>query len=383
VIPVEAILALAGRLEDAPGFDAPRQRFRRFLLDHITDLDALRTLITSCQHVPGEQHHRAMRDLMVVLGRFLGFDSAFGAYQPSPDGLRDDGRWRSPAHLQVVLDVRFDQAETGGDTLWRAAAARAAVPGADRHCVLVITMPLFAASRGVVESAVASARLEIPIAIAAPGTLLALADKVAGGRVSHADVIRLLETRMPLDFVIDLLDRGEGQSPRAEAAPGGLMPPPAVEAPACWLATVAGDLDAAPEEFLRLVVGGRHIFGVPETGAPAPVARPGDAICFHIPGRGVVGHARVLALAHGHPAIRAAHRFRQLLQLEEPRLHLETPLPLDPDTQLRLRTMSSRTSRQAPTLMKITAESYATLTAADAGRSVPAAAREALRKNGT
>jgi hypothetical protein len=187
VIPVEAILALAGRLEDAPGFDAPRQRFRRFLQDHITDLDALRTLITSCQHVPGEQHYRAMRDLMVVLGRFLGFDSAFGAYQPSPDGLRDDGRWRSPAHLQVVLDVRFDRAETGGDTHWRAAAARADAPGADRHCVLVITMPLLAANRGVIESAVASARLEIPIAIAAPGTLLALADKVAGGRVSHAD----------------------------------------------------------------------------------------------------------------------------------------------------------------------------------------------------
>ena len=39
------LLPLVGRLDAAPGFDTPRERFRRFLLEHVTDVPTARALI--------------------------------------------------------------------------------------------------------------------------------------------------------------------------------------------------------------------------------------------------------------------------------------------------------------------------------------------------
>ena len=45
-VTLDDVLALAGRLDDSGGFDAPRERFRRFLTEHATregrdDFDAI------------------------------------------------------------------------------------------------------------------------------------------------------------------------------------------------------------------------------------------------------------------------------------------------------------------------------------------------------
>jgi hypothetical protein len=208
------------------------------------------------------------------------------------------------------------------------------------------------------------AHLDFPIVIADTRTLVSLAQVVAARRLTHDDVLRVFEHEMPIDFVIELLDRGPAPAARSPEPQPAVPPPPplAEDEPSFWLATLAGDLDAAPEDFLRLVVAGRHIFGVPANGNGSPAARPGDAICFHIPGKGIVGHARVQALADAHAAIRAPHRFKQLLQIDALSLHLEKPVPLDPDTQLRLRSVPWRGARPSSTLIKMSAESYWSLT---------------------
>ena len=199
--------------------------------------------------------------------------------------------------------------------------------------------------------------------VAGAGTLVSLAEVVAAGRLSHDDVVRVFEHQMPIDFVIELL--GRAAAPVARTLEPVAVAAPRVESeeePVCWLATLAGDLGAAPEEFLRLVVAGRHLYGVPANGNGTPAARPGDALCFHIHGKGVVGHARVEALANGHAAIGAPHRFKQLLQIDDLSLHLDKPIPLDPDTQLRWRSVPWRGSRPGSTLIKMSSESYRALT---------------------
>jgi hypothetical protein len=361
---LEAILTLAGRLEDQPGFDAPRQRFRRYLREHVTQVAALGGLIEACQNAPGDQHHRALQDLVVSLGRFLGFDVTYGAYEPTPEAAIDHGGWRSRSRLQVVIHVATDAPHSGVEALERSHSLLSATPGgAARTCGLCVITP---ASGGpaTLQGVRQEPHLDFPILLAGTGTLVSLADVVANGRLTHDDVVRVFEHEMPIEFVIDLLDRsGPAPSPPPERAPSVVVPQPApAEGPSYWLATLAGDLDAEPEVFLRLVVAGRHIFGVPADGPDGPAARPGDAICFHIPGKGVVGQARVRALADGHAAIRSAHRFRQLLQLEALSLHAEAPVPLDPDTQLRLRTVQWRGSRPTSSILKMSPESYWTLT---------------------
>ena len=43
------VLALVGRLDDAPGFDTPRERFRRFLTERVTDKDLAEPILEDCQ----------------------------------------------------------------------------------------------------------------------------------------------------------------------------------------------------------------------------------------------------------------------------------------------------------------------------------------------
>ena len=70
-ITLDELLLLVGRLDDAPGFDTPRERFRRFLMERVTDVPTASALIDECQRSVGEQRHRALQDLIVVVGRLL------------------------------------------------------------------------------------------------------------------------------------------------------------------------------------------------------------------------------------------------------------------------------------------------------------------------
>ena len=106
-VSLSELLSLVGRLDSAPGFDAPRERYRRFLLEHVTDVPTSRSLIEECQRSVGEQRHRALQDLVVLVGRFLGFETIFGSYERI--GGHVDGQWRSRGLLDVVLEIRTEQ----------------------------------------------------------------------------------------------------------------------------------------------------------------------------------------------------------------------------------------------------------------------------------
>jgi hypothetical protein len=56
---VNQLLNIVGRLDDSPGFDTPRERFRRFLGERVTDAQSARIVIQECRQMSGEQNHRA------------------------------------------------------------------------------------------------------------------------------------------------------------------------------------------------------------------------------------------------------------------------------------------------------------------------------------
>src|SRR5262245_42804180 len=108
-ITLQELLPLVGTLDNRPGFDAPRERFRRFLLQHLTDIRVVAALLDQAQHALGEQNHNALQDLVTLLGRFLGFETAFGSYQPLAGSVKYDGHWNSRDRMHVVIEVRSDQ----------------------------------------------------------------------------------------------------------------------------------------------------------------------------------------------------------------------------------------------------------------------------------
>src|SRR5438876_6175697 len=108
-ITLNEILALVGRFDESSGFDAPRERFRRFLLEHVTDAGVARSLIDQSQRFIGEQAQRALQDTVVVLGRFLGFETVFGPNQRVAGIAKYDGQWRARRRLEIVLEICTDQ----------------------------------------------------------------------------------------------------------------------------------------------------------------------------------------------------------------------------------------------------------------------------------
>lgn len=361
------VLMLAGRLDDSPGFDTPRERFRRFLGEHAAEVPVIRTFIEQCQRSPGEQHRRALQDLVVILGRCLGFETTFGTYLHAPGAPPDDGHWRIRPRAHLVLEIRTDQTP-GSDLqdLSRAVAAAAEasnlVSGA-RPMGLCVVAPL-CPGRHKLEEALGDSRPDVPLRLVSLRALLTLADLVHAGRVMQPEVMRLFGSALTLDDVVDLLDRVAGAGKSGESRVSDDAGLSAREERGFWMATVAGDLSATPEELVSVVIGGRNILGVSADGRVAGAARPGDSICFYIPDRGVVGHAEVASCAQNGTGLREAHRFSRVLHLTNTELHVDQPVLPDVQTQLRLRAMRRTGDAAPPPLIRLSEQEFVALVTA-------------------
>jgi hypothetical protein len=359
-VTIDQILTLAGRLDDAPGYDAPRERFRRFLLDYVHEWPVARALIEQCQFSPDEQHRYALQELVAMLGQWLGFRVTL-----SPAG------WHARGRLNLLLDIKSNPSASADlETLAGAvaSAARALDAPAARTAGLCVLSPLYLYRDKAEESA---ARASAPVAVVALRSLVSLADMVHAGRVDRQDVARIFESNLSIDFMVGLLGQPAASRPDERPDADGAapepdpqtMPPHADDDEAqFWLAPVVPDYATRPEEFLERVVARRLTFGVADMTASGRAVQPGDRICFHIASSGVVGHARVASLAGGPGGLRDAHRFRQILHLQGLELFLAAPVPADAETQLRLRTAQlSHGHRQ--TLVRISRESFMAMTA--------------------
>jgi hypothetical protein len=68
------ILELVGSLDDAPGTDTARERFRAYLKTKIRSVSDLREYVEACFRESGDQYNRALQDLVNRLGELLGFE---------------------------------------------------------------------------------------------------------------------------------------------------------------------------------------------------------------------------------------------------------------------------------------------------------------------
>src|SRR5689334_2999527 len=152
---VNQLLGVVGRLDDNPGFDTPRERFRRFLVERITDAASARAVIAECRQVAGEQHVRALQDAVLLTGKLLGFETKYGPYQQDPDAAAVSGEWLSRRRLRVLLMICGPQTDVSHLELFSKALAVAGDPQ-DRSAVprvgLCVVTPLCAARSRIEES---------------------------------------------------------------------------------------------------------------------------------------------------------------------------------------------------------------------------------------
>jgi len=314
-ISLAELLPLVGHLDDAPGFDTPRERFRRFLLERATHPPTIQSLIEECQRSVGEQHHRVLQDLIVVVGRVLRFAVTFGVYERCDDDSSAHGRWRSAGLLDAVLQIESDHTAANLEPLARAvAASREAGDGHESTIGLCVVARQSAAS-GKLARLIAQEQFP-DIRVVSVRSLLALAAHVAADRVSHPEAVELLRTSAALDFMIDLMSRTAAVGRPDESRTNGNGHAVSDEhRPAFWVAIISGDAMVTPERWLASVIGDRHVLAVSD-GDQVRHGSPGDWVCFFLPNKGIAGHAQLASVVdHGPSVVRQGEKFGRVFRL--------------------------------------------------------------------
>ena len=356
IVNLDELLTLVGRLDDAPGSDTPRERFRRFITERVTTVGEVRALLEQSQEKLGDQRARARRDLVTVLGRFLGFEVSFGGYPPRDGAVGVEGHWRSRRRARIAIEVRsLETVGTDVEELARTVTALSAATPADleeRWVGLCVTTPFYAAARRL--ETLLSERESRNIRSVSIESLLWLAEMAVADRVAHTDVLRLLTSGPDSDFMIDLMrrltDEAAGGPTVITAVQDGPFasehdePPPHLSIVAkpdqepetgFWLASLVQDETATPEQLLEAVILRRQVLGVSDSGPFASKARRGDWVCFLILGSGIVGHGQLdTAISDASAVIRGASRFTTVFRLTSVTVY-DTPKVVTDDSAAR------------------------------------------------
>jgi hypothetical protein len=312
------LLPLVGRLDDTPGFDTPRERFRRFLLEHATQLPTIQALVEECQRSVGEQHHRVFQDLIVIVGRVLRFAVTFGAYEASVDDPSAHGRWRSAGLLDVVLQIETDHTAATLEPLARSVAGGGASGDGEEPTIGLCVVSRQSVSRGKLGGLVAQGQFR-DIRVVSARSLLALAAHVSAGRVRHAEVVELLRTSAQLDFMIDLLTRpSAGDRPNESRSESVRHSTADGAQPSFWVAVIGGDESVTPERWLASVVADRHVLAVRDGDDGPGHGSAGDWVCFFLATKGIVGHARLgPVVERGVSVVRQGEKFGRVYRLAQ------------------------------------------------------------------
>jgi hypothetical protein len=274
------ILAIVGHLDDAPGFDTPRERFRRFLLEHMTSAGVALTFLGEAQHLISEQYQRALQDTLAAAGQILGFEVLFGSYDRHGAAARHVGAWR--ARRRLIVDVRLfaDDAATDSGALARSFPPQSLEVEPETPRARLAVVAAACGSRPRIDALVVARHL--PARTMSLGSLTRLIALAASSHVGRDDVLGLFGPGPSLDELVAFVG---ASAERMRPTPPVAAPPRVPSGPAHW-AYVARDqeADVTPEMAPTVLTAAAH------AGDPPPVSA-GDLVAILVPTQGVVAQA--------------------------------------------------------------------------------------------
>jgi EVE domain len=337
------ILALVGKLDDTPGNETARERFRLFLKENVHEVGQIRDYIEECLRSSGDQYNRALQDLVNYLGDFLGFDVAFGRYKGVQDQIGFDGHWKSPKGFHIVIEVKTTEVY--------AIKTATLVGYIDRliseknisnwNCVLglyVVGRPEPSVQQ--VENAIIAEKRTDQLRIISAESLLSLAEMMNEYDVSHEDILALIRPSGPkIDPIVDLIARLVAE-PKSEEL---LEPekdtsqtePPLEGEVAYWLTPVRTNEKRTAELAIQTLVGQEHVYAFGDRTPGRKRIKPGDLICFYATGKGVVAHAQVISSPEKkpHPLIVEREKYAWTFRLNDAVLYLDKPIVITADVR--------------------------------------------------
>ncbi len=374
-ISLQQILALVGSLDDTPGSETPRERFRRYLQENVREVGQLRDYVEECLRTSGDQYSRALQDLVNRTGQFLGFNVQFGRYQGVVGKLGFDGYWVSPSGFHIVAEVKTSEVYAA-----KAATLVGYVDGLISERQIPswdVALGLYVVGRPdpglrTLEHAIVAERRTHQLRVVSTESLLSLAEVMQDYDVTHDDILALLRPTTPMvDAVVDLLTRLVA-GPRPEGVPipesttapaasllsvsgpaitastptrnGGTASSPAETEEAWWLTAVKGDDAQSAEEVIQALVGREHVYAFGERTPGRKHLKPGDWIAFYAAGSGVAAHARVASRPENtpHRAVRHPEKYLWTFRLDDVHLYTDSPVVIDEAMRGRLDAFCTR-----------------------------------------
>ena len=344
-IGLNQILALVGKLDDSPGEDTPRERFRRYLEKNVLEVGQLRDYVEECLRNTGDNYNRALQDLVNYIGNFLGFEVTFGRYQGVLGEIGFDGHWESPTGFHIVVEVKTSEAfaiKTAAlvgyvDGL----ISQHKIPNWDKALGLYVLGRPDPEIRQLENAIVAEGRSD-QLRIISVDSLLSLAELMSEYDIGHEEVLAVIRPSGPrVDPVVDLMTALVAK-PRVleeEGLPLEEVPPSREGEAAYWLTPVKSVPEQTAEECVRTLVGKEGIYAFGERTPGRRHLKPGDWMCFYATGgKGVIAHAQVASFPEkeSHPKVARPERYPWVFQVTDAQLYLDEPTVIDADLRAQL-----------------------------------------------
>ncbi|MDD3492002.1 MAG: EVE domain-containing protein [Candidatus Thermoplasmatota archaeon] len=342
-ISLRQVLELVGTLDDTPGKDSARERFRVFLQEHVTEAGQVRDYVEECLRLKGTQFNRALQDLVNHVGRLLGFEVTFGRYQGVPGEIGFDGHWKSDRGFHIVIETKTTDAYSiKASTLTGyvdALISDKKIPDWDHAMGLyVVGRPDIGFEQ--LENTIIAERRINQLRIVSVESLLSLTELTSNYEIDHEDVLELLRPSSPtIDHTINMMStlvaqvKSEKEEPVEEK-----KPLPGKEERQYWLTPVKGNEEESPEEVIEKLVSKEEIYAFGDRTPGRRDIGSGDLICFYATGNGVIADAEVKTPPEKKhdERIKDSEKYPWVVELKNPHLYKNIPVIIDADLRQQL-----------------------------------------------
>lgn len=346
-VTLKELLNLVGKLDDQPGEENPRERFRNFIKSNITEVGQLRDYILECLRYTDEQFNKALQDLVNYIGAFLGFNVTYGRYRGITGEIGFDGLWKSPKNYNIVVEVK----KTGAYAIKTNILTRYVdeliseriIDNWDNALGLYVIGNLSEEVKQLENSIIMENRIN-QLRIISVDSLLNLAEIKNEYDISHKDILLMLKPMSPrVDAIVNIM-----QSIVASKAEKGVKEEEFIEREieinkseeaAYWLTPVKDDDEQTALECVKNLVGDEKIYAFSSTTPNRRKIKPGDKICFYATTIGVIADAEIITKPDNNlksNKLRNPEKYPWIFKLNKTRLYLDNPLVIDMNLRSKL-----------------------------------------------
>ncbi len=366
---LDQLLKLVGELNDQPGNDTPRDRFRQFLETSVTSLGTVRDYVNACLSSTGTQYNRALQDLVNHTGRLMGFEVEFGRYAGVTNDIGHDGLWRAD-NFSVVVEVKTTDAYSIMTSTLLGYINQLIDSGRIANSENAIGLYVFGKQNSElepVEGAIVHGGHAQKLRLSTVDDILSLAELVQDELLTRDEAMTLLRpVGVRVGTTVQLLKRVASSSPfppddvvpdTYSASTPRTMPiqedktsqqrvrksSSFATARQYLLTPVSDDEDSTAEETIQALLGhGEYVFGDRTPGRKS--LKPGDKLAFYESGRGVVACAEVASspelrkVAH----VRHAEKYPWAFKVRDVRYFFDQPIVIDSEIRAKLEAFRGR-----------------------------------------